>query len=462
MIGRIRQQSGFTLIEVVVVVIIIGILAGVAVKKGANLYEAAKIEETKQEMDALATAITGNAELMNNGVRSDFGYVGDVGAMPPNLDALYSNPGAYATWNGPYVGNRFTQITDDYKKDAFGANYSYGAGATITSTGSGSNMVRRLATGTGDLLLNTIAGNVYDADGTPPGPDYADSVLVAIAIPNGAGGTITKGQAPDQGGYFAFDSIPVGNHDLTIVYEPDDDTLTRFVSVIPSSNGYGEYRLPSNVWFLASDITNGLVGHWKLDESSGTSAADNAGANTGTLSNMSGSEWTSGQVDGALEFDGSNDYVGCGNGASLKITGTEITMVAWVKWDSNNAWSTIAMKTSSGAWTDGYGLYAHSNSTVNFYVTRYNQNRATAAYAADGLWHHVVGSYDGSNVRIWVDGVEGSPDSYTGSITDSNHAFEIGRGYSNSYNFDGSIDDVRIYNRALSDAEVQTLYNLGK
>jgi prepilin-type N-terminal cleavage/methylation domain-containing protein len=242
------DSRGFTLIELVVVIVIIAIMIGVAVQSGAHLYEAAKVEETRQEMDALATAITGNPELVSNGVRSDFGYVGDVGAMPPDLDALFSNPGSYATWNGPYVSNQFTQIVNDYKTDAFGVEYSYAGGATITSIGSGSNMVRRVTNATDDLLRNTVAGNIYDLDGTPPGTGYEDSVTITITIPNGLGGTTTIGMTPDHGGFFAFGSIPVGNHDLVIVYQPDDDTLSRFVSVLPGSDGYGEYRLSADVW----------------------------------------------------------------------------------------------------------------------------------------------------------------------------------------------------------------------
>lgn len=256
---RLSHSHGFTLIELILVIVIIGVLVSVAVQNGGQLYETAKIEETKLEMDALAVAITGNATLENNGVRSDFGYVGDVGSMPPNLDALYTNPGGYATWNGPYIGNRFTQVVDDYKVDAFGAGYAYSGGATITSTGSGSNIVRRVANSTGDLLYNRYSGNVVDIDGTPPGANYADSVLLRITYPNGTGGTLTRGAATDPGGYFEFDSLPIGNHDLQIIYQPNNDTLRRFVSVGPNSSVHADYRLASNLWFATTTTGGGLI-----------------------------------------------------------------------------------------------------------------------------------------------------------------------------------------------------------
>lgn len=246
------HNRGFTLIEVILVVVIAGILASVTFRSAGKMSETVRVEETKQELDALAFAIAGNPELQNNGVRSDFGYVGDVGAMPANLDALKSNPGGYSTWKGPYINNRLSQISDDYKKDAWGVDYGYSSNVTITSNGSGSDIVRRLANSTDDLVRNTVNGVIVDVNGTPPGHDYKDSVSARLTIPDGSGSLVTKSSSVDAGGYFTFDSIPIGNHDIEIIYLPDNDTLERFVSVLPSSSIYSEYHLASDVWFDSS------------------------------------------------------------------------------------------------------------------------------------------------------------------------------------------------------------------
>lgn len=241
-----RHHAGFTLIELIVVILTVAILATIAVQKMAPLGRSVRIEETKREMDRLAIAIAGNPDVHTAGFRTAFGYIGDVGSLPPDLDALYANPG-YATWNGPYIDNAFAQQPDDFKKDAWQRDYIY-AGISIISLGSGEAIEKRLAASAGHLLGNSISGNLVDIDGTPPGYDYADSLSVRLFVPDGVGGITARTSGVDAGGHFAFDSIPIGNHRMEIMYQPGSDTLRRFVSVPPNSRAYGEYYFSRDLW----------------------------------------------------------------------------------------------------------------------------------------------------------------------------------------------------------------------
>ncbi len=243
-----KSTDGFTLIEVILTIIIAGILAAVALRSVAKLVDTAKTEETKQELEELEYAMIGNPNLYNDDTRADFGYVGDVGALPANLDALFANPGGYASWNGPYVKRRLEQDATDYKVDAWGTNYVFSGGVAITSSGSGSDIVRKFGEQISDFVSNGADGIVLDLDGTPPGSVYKDSISVRLTVPNGTGSFTTLTTAPDNSGFFSFNAVPIGSHDLQIIYQPTSDTLKRFVSILPKSRHYGEYYLSANIW----------------------------------------------------------------------------------------------------------------------------------------------------------------------------------------------------------------------
>ena len=114
---HIKNQNGFTLIELVLIIVLLSVIASVAMRNMTSTINTAQYENTKKELDQLAYAIVGNPHTYTNGARTDFGYVGDVGALPPNLDALYQNPGGFSSWNGPYITNG--TANNDYKKDAW-------------------------------------------------------------------------------------------------------------------------------------------------------------------------------------------------------------------------------------------------------------------------------------------------------------------------------------------------------
>jgi general secretion pathway protein G len=236
--------GGFTLIEMIMVIVIIGILATIATINLGSTLETTKYEATKAELDALARAIVGSPETHVAGARSDFGYVGDVGALPPDLDALTANPG-YATWDGPYISADFDP--DDFKKDAWGMGYVY-FGATLRSVGSGSNIDKVFAPDVNDLLANTVYGCLLDAGGNPPGATYADSISIELPYPDGSGGIAIARVTPQADGYFTLAPIPMGNRVLRIVFVPEHDTTSIDISVCPGKATLINVTLTTDLW----------------------------------------------------------------------------------------------------------------------------------------------------------------------------------------------------------------------
>lgn len=242
---KMNREGGFTLIELVIVIVVLGVIAAVAMKKMEPAIESARYEQTKKELDELAYAIVGNPELYANGARTDFGYVGDVGSLPPNLDALVTNPGSYATWDGPYMSNNFGAT--DYNTDGWGTAYSL-SGTTVTSTGSGSNIDKLFANSSAELLSNSLQGTIADANMTLPGTVYKDSLLVQFIYPNGTGGTTIAGVSPDANGYFSISNLPVGNHTLRIIYIPESDTVTYPTTIYPGRTAKLNILFPADLW----------------------------------------------------------------------------------------------------------------------------------------------------------------------------------------------------------------------
>lgn len=270
----IREVRGFTLIEVLMTVVIIGILAAVAMRSVQSSIDGSRVRETQAEMDELIVAIAGNPDLYNNGMRSDFGYVGDVGALPSSLDDLVTNPGGYTTWRGPYVSRRFTQDTDGFKKDAWGNTYTYTSGITLASTGGGSTpMTKSAASASSDLITTPIAGTVTDAAGNPPG-DSSVAVNVTVLYPDGAGGMTSSSINPSAGGSFSFSNIPVGVRTVTAVYRATADTVVTYAALLPQVGATIAMRLPEAPFAGTGGGGGGSTGGIEFVFGSATSPGD--------------------------------------------------------------------------------------------------------------------------------------------------------------------------------------------
>lgn len=239
------SDHGFTLIEVVIVIIIVGVIASVATMKLSETVQTAEYEQTKKELDALAVAVTGDPHAYASGAQADFGYVGDVGALPPDLDALVANPGGFSTWKGPYIESGAK--AGDFKQDAWGVAYVY-LDTLLRSTGSGANIDKLIASTKSDLFNNTVDGVITDASIAAPGAIYKDSVVLQLIYPDGAGALKIDSTRPSRSGAFSFSNIPIGHQTLRVIYRPETDTLVLAVTVYPRKVAKVSVIFPADLW----------------------------------------------------------------------------------------------------------------------------------------------------------------------------------------------------------------------
>ena len=227
---------------------------------------------------------------------------------------------------------------------------------------------------------------------------------------------------------------------------------------------------------FAQFYPEGMISYWKFDESEGITASDSADANDGTLIN--GPVWTAGKVGGALSFDGLDDYVEVPNSANLDITDA-ITIEAWVYMISAPTNMRVICKPYSiSAWTSPYADY---ELVILNEATGWSGYPGRAVYFGLNLggawiylgttslntvpldaWTHLAATYDGSSMKICINGIERAFRSVSGTIGTSDNPLFIGtRTPAPGEVFSGLIDEVAIYGRALSEAEIQQHYENG-
>jgi hypothetical protein len=190
-----------------------------------------------------------------------------------------------------------------------------------------------------------------------------------------------------------------------------------------------------------------LRGYWAFNEGAGTTASDSSGnGNTGTISKAT---WTtSADSSGALAFDGSTSYVTIANNTSLSPT-SQMTVEAWVKPQTLlGTQKVIVDKASTYTLAIIGGEVSFGVSGPGLTVT------SSGANLAAGVWYHIAGVYDGSSIKVYVNGGEKGSQSASGAIAVTTSGLTIGRrGKSSSLWFPGTIDEVKIHARALSPSE---------
>ena len=199
-----------------------------------------------------------------------------------------------------------------------------------------------------------------------------------------------------------------------------------------------------------------LEGHWRLDESSGTTASDSIGSNHGTLNG--GATWDgNGKLNGALSFDGTDDRVSLSAINALK--GRSASISAWINASSvADQYDPIVTQYDSSS-GDGYYLCLNYGKPTLYLGSPEAQDSSAITTST---WYHLVGVYNGIELRIYVDGnlensVDEEDDEDVLNQTGVDHNAYIGWSGTGSY-FNGLIDDVRVYNYALSENEIVAIY----
>jgi len=209
-------------------------------------------------------------------------------------------------------------------------------------------------------------------------------------------------------------------------------------------------------------VIDNVRGNWGMDENAGTTTKDNSGYNNNGTLLPAGSEptWTGGKFSSALNFDGTNDRVNCGNDNSLFVT--PVSVEAWVKPAGDNiptgARRPIVTKSSTNDKT-GWHLDLADDGNVEGYRFVVKTTVAKWSTTISTAWTHMVGTYDGTNIRLYVDNVLRASAVWTASITDNANVLIGSRQLATVYYFKGAIDEVRVYNRTLDNADISALYN---
>ncbi|MBN1766768.1 MAG: hypothetical protein JW860_16055 [Sedimentisphaerales bacterium] len=222
-----------------------------------------------------------------------------------------------------------------------------------------------------------------------------------------------------------------------------------FNGIIDEVRVYNRALTPSEVTSLFLDVD--WSSYWPLDEGAGSIVYDNQGDYDGIIT---GAQWTTGKFDYALEFASSGDKVILSSMDVLQ--GDEVTITAWIYGSDFSSDYYYPIVTQYDQYDNGYYLYIFQGGYPAFYIGGPGYLEAISSVSIDtDDWYHIAGANDGTSIKIYVNGLEKDSETSTG-LSGVDHSAYIG--FDDYYGtFDGIIDDVRIYSRALNEDEIAAL-----
>jgi len=336
---------------------------------------------------------------------------------------------------GTSVSNRYLMFTYQ-NKVAFTASSAFGVSSNTALNMDSWNYVTVVVDDSGTNATFYLNGNYNGGGSFPNVYNNQGSFYLSPSNSIGIGGYTLNG---------LIDDVRIYNRALT----------ASEVSSLYSS-GQITRRTPSN---------NGLVGYWSFNEGRGGQAGDSSGnGNTGTIT---GASWVNGKRGKALSFNGSSDYVDAGDKSNLNFGTGDFSISLWYKSGQLNTDRRGLIVKASSYNTKGYSIqYFASTDELYFYLNDGTNSQSLKVVPAGGeIWRHAVFVVDRSvnKAKAYYNGnFEGEVSiSLIGDLS-TTEKFVIGAFSLPTRYFNGSIDDVRIYNRALSAAEISALANTGQ
>ena len=231
-------------------------------------------------------------------------------------------------------------------------------------------------------------------------------------------------------------------------------TSSTSTSTTTSSSSSSSSSLPATT--TSTTIPAGLVGGWGFDETSGSTVVDESGnGNQGTITGAV--RTNDGRFGRALTFDGSGDWVTVPDDPTLDLT-TAFTLEAWVY---PTGTSTVARPIAGKERSQNPAYYLNAatagvqNPSANVRAGGNNLTVTAGSALALNTWSHVAATYDGSALRLYVNGTLAAQQAASGGMTASTRPFRIGHNNIEGGIFAGRIDEVRVYSRALTAQQIQ-------
>lgn len=384
---------------------------------------------------ANGTISPSGAVLVNNGGQQTFNVAPGSGYAIKDVSVDGSSVGAVSSYTFNNVSSDHAIVASFTPSATWLSGWSYRKKITISKNNVGSDLTNfpALVKITADSDLSSALASGYDIRFT----DSTGTTLLPYERESWSGG---NGSAVTANFWV---KVPTVNHTTSTViyiYYGNSSANTDWTAAGSPTNA-------KSVW------DSNFAGVWHMgDNAANKNVADSTGLDSGTAKANTSTKTTTGKADGALTFNGTNDYVDLGDNVGNFVFSNNFTIAAWV----NPAIDSTDDAIYGNTWNSvGYLLRIDSLNKAGLIISKNNSNyNGIDSSVLNSGWHYVVGVWNGSNPKIFVDGADDSSTAITkGSVTSitTNTNTVIGSGSpSDNHYFKGPIDEVRVSNTARS------------